>query len=154
VRSLWQLCELLYTCYLLTYHHAHTFPFATSTHPTCAGKCKPAQLNPSMDPTHVHLCHPVSRHQWHQRDTVQSTRCRRLKALSLTAYSSAAPEHESATLKTQDRHMQDPVSVTAGKCGRGSYINLYHRRTGHFWRGLNRFCPKNVGQRPKNELQN
>jgi len=23
-----------------------------------------------------------------------------------------------------------------------------------FWRGLNRFCPKNMGQRPKNELQN
>jgi len=23
-----------------------------------------------------------------------------------------------------------------------------------FWRGLDRFCPKNMGQRPKNELQN
>jgi len=22
------------------------------------------------------------------------------------------------------------------------------------WRGLDRFCPKNMGQRPKNELQN
>jgi len=32
-----------------------------------------------------------------------------------------------------------------------SYV---HRRTGHFWRGgLDRFCPKNMGQRQKNELQ-
>ena len=30
-----------------------------------------------------------------------------------------------------------------------------NRRTGHFrGGGLDRFCPKNMGQRPKNEVQN
>jgi len=34
----------------------HYFSFNPTQPITCAGKCDPAQPNPWMDPTHVHLC--------------------------------------------------------------------------------------------------
>jgi len=43
---------------------------------------------------------------------------------------------------------------TTKKCKTENLKSKDHRRTGHFWRGLDRFCPKNMGQRPKNEVQN